>query len=99
MRKRMKLCTFIITLFATLFTGSIHAAEPPSEALLEDATSYAAQTGVSVDEAVRRLRLQKEIGDLEATLATEEPDTYAGLWIDDKSGYRIVARFTDPAAE
>jgi len=95
MRKCMLLCTFIIT----LFTSSIHAAEPPSAALLEDATSYAAQTGVSVDEAVRRLRLQKEIGDLDAALATEEPASYAGLWIDDKSGYRIIARFTDPAAE
>lgn len=96
MRKGMLPWTFVITLFVTLF---IHAAEPPSAALLEDATSYAAQTGVSVDEAVRRLRLQKEIGDLDATLATEEPATYAGLWIDDKSGYRVVARFTDPAAE
>ncbi|HEX6083745.1 MAG TPA: PKD domain-containing protein, partial [Thermoanaerobaculia bacterium] len=95
MRKRMMLFAVVIA----LFTGSILAATPPSAALLEDATSYAAQVGVSVDEAVRRLQLQREIGDLDAALSTEESATYAGLWIDDERGYRVVVRFTDPAAE
>jgi streptogrisin C len=95
MRKHVMLFTVAIA----LFTGSTLASEPPGPALLEDATSYASQTGVSVGEAVRRLRLQQEIGDLDAVLAAEEPATYAGLWIDDQHGYRVVARFTDPAAE
>jgi hypothetical protein len=95
MRPRMMLCTFLIT----LLTASAFASGPPGTALLEDARSYAAQAGVSVDEALRRLRLQREIGDLDAALTTEEPSTYAGLWIDDKNGYRVVVRFTEPAAE
>jgi len=89
----------VLTLTLIAVSASVLASEPPGAALLEDATSYAAQAGVSVDEGVRRLRLQQEIGDLDAALAADESETYAGLWIDDKNGYRVVARFTDPAAE
>lgn len=70
----------------------------PSKALLEDAASYAADNGVSLDEAVRRLSLQSEIGRLEETLAKQEPG-FAGLWIEHGPQYKIVVRFQDPAAE
>ncbi|HEV7764202.1 MAG TPA: PKD domain-containing protein [Thermoanaerobaculia bacterium] len=70
----------------------------PSKALLEDAASYAAQNKVSLDEAVRRLSLQDEIGRLEETLAKQEP-SFAGLWIEHGPEFKIVVRFQDPAAE
>ena len=71
---------------------------PPSQALLQDAASYAADNGVTIDEAVRRLRLQTEIGRLDETLSRQEPG-YAGLWIEHKPQYRLVVRFQDPSAE
>ena len=67
----------------------------PAEARLRDATSYAQQVGVSVDEALRRLSLQQVAGDLEARLSAEESGTFAGLYIDDTQQYRIVVRSTD----
>jgi PKD repeat protein len=71
---------------------------PPSQALLQDASSYAAQNKVTVDEAVRRLRLQSEVGKLEETLTQQEP-SFAGLWIEHQPQYKLVVRFQDPAAD
>lgn len=95
MRKCMLLCSLVFV----LFSGSLPASSQPSAALLEDAQSYAKETGTTVEEAVRRLQLQHEIGDLNAALLAEEPATFAGLRIEHKPQYRVVARFTDPAAE
>jgi hypothetical protein len=82
-----------------LFVALPVMATSPSEALLQDAAAYSTQAGVSVDEAVRRLQLQKEIGDLDAALTAEEPATFAGLWIEYQPQFRVVVRFTDRAAE
>lgn len=99
MRKQLlHVCALALALVALPLFGQDPAAAPPSEALLEDAAEYASRVGVSIDEAVRRLRLQTQIGDLEAVLLNEEPATYAGLWIEDTPHYRVIARFTDPAA-
>jgi len=66
-------------------------------ASLRDADEYARQFEVSLGEAARRLRYQDQIGELAQTLATNEPDTFAGLWIEHEPAYRIVVRFTrDP---
>lgn len=77
------------------------AAQPvaPEQARIDEASSYAAQVGVSVDEALRRLQLQPSVGDLEAALAAEESEAFAGLYIDDKQQYRVVIRLTDRKAE
>ncbi len=71
----------------------------PSEALLQDAASYVEIHGGELDEAVRRLELQREIGDLDATLAGEERGTFAGLWIEHEPDYRVIVRFTDSLGE
>ena len=71
----------------------------PAQALLEDATAYAQQTGVSVDEATRRIAIERAAGALDAVLNSEESATFAGLWIQDKPSYRVIVRFTDAAAE
>ena len=73
-------------------------AETPSPALLQDAKSYAAQNEVSLDEAVRRLRLQDDVGRLDEMLTKQEPG-FAGLWIEHEPEYRLVVRFSDRAAE
>jgi streptogrisin C len=89
----------ILVLALMAVSAAARSDSPPSAALLQDAASYAARYGVDVDEAVHRLRLQREIGDLDAALSEEEEATYAGLWIEHEPRYRVVVRFTDPAGE
>lgn len=66
----------------------------PSEAELADAAQYAEQYGLSPEEAVRRLRLQFEVGGLGAALQREQAETFAGLWIEHEPDFRVIAAFT-----
>ncbi len=63
-------------------------------ALHADAEVYAADQGIDLNEAIQRLKLQTVIGDLDASLQTNEPDTFAGLWIQHRPEYRVVVAFT-----
>ena len=65
-----------------------------SDALRRDAETMAEQMGISVDEAIHRLKLQNPIGTLGAELERQEADTFAGLWIQHKPEYRIIVAFT-----
>ena len=65
-----------------------------SDALRRDAETMAEDLGISVDEAIRRLKLQDPIGTLGAELERLEADTFAGLWIQHEPEYRIVVAFT-----
>ena len=62
--------------------------------LVQDAANYAEQYGVSVDEAIRRMERQDEIGRLGALLKAKERDTFAGLWIQHEPEYKLVIAFT-----
>jgi len=46
-----------------------------------DAQAYATAIGVSKREALRRLRLQAKIGELELQLLQNEPEIFGGLYI------------------
>src|SRR5258706_2011713 len=52
----------------------------PDEAFLADASAYAEQFGVSLEEATRRRQLQADagIGALDAALQSREAETFAG---------------------
>lgn len=67
--------------------------------LAEDWESYAEDSGVSEEEAARRMRLQEcyavELGNLEQKLRREEGDGFAGLWIAHEPEYRFVVLFTE----
>ena len=68
-----------------------------SDAMRQDAQSYAAQWGIGLDEAIRRLQLQRSIGALGAELEENEAGTYAGHWIKHGSGpndFGMVVKFT-----
>lgn len=65
-----------------------------ADALDRDARQYAADNGVSVPEARRRLELQGPIGELGAALERGERETFAGLWVEHRPTYRVVATFT-----
>jgi streptogrisin C len=94
---------FVLSACITILVCDYAAAQepddaPPSESLLEDAATYAERYGVSLDEAVRRLRVQSKVGELEAALSREEHASFSGLWLEHEPTFRVVLSFTDSAA-
>lgn len=65
-----------------------------SDALRQDAQTFASSMNISLDDAINRLQLQDEIGALQEQLATNEADTFAGMWIQHEPQYRVVVTFT-----
>jgi PKD repeat protein len=96
-RYRHTFFAFVLSLLS-LSSAFAQTASSASKALIQDASSYAQENGVTVAEAVRRLTLQGAIGRLEAMLEEQEP-SFAGLWIEHKPEYKLMVRFHDPAAE
>jgi hypothetical protein len=84
--------------------ATVAAAQPvqtQAEALADDAIQYAAQFGVTPDEAVRRLRAQQDsVGAIEA-LRPEFANRLAGISIEHLPDYRIVVLLTgdEPVAD
>lgn len=67
--------------------------------LRQDAQAYAARYGVNVDEGLRRLQLQRAVGDLNVLLQTTYPETFAGITIEHEPSFAVVARFTRGGGE
>jgi hypothetical protein len=80
-------------------SASTGVSAPEPDALAQDAEVYATRYHVSVDEALWRLRLQQSVGNLNADLQANYPETFAGLVIEHEPEYRVVARFTRGGAE
>ena len=79
----------ILALILTL--ASVQTAE---EAIAADARWYARDQGVSQEEAVRRLRIQTQIGGLIGRLRRTHQARLAGIIIDHKPEYRVRVRLT-----
>ncbi len=60
---------------------------------------YVSITGVSADEAKRRLQLQDIARELNAELSMNEAETLAGLWIEHSPEFKIVVQFTRDGEE
>jgi hypothetical protein len=60
-----------------------------------DFRMYARNFGVSIQEAKRRFNLRHKIGNLEENLRKNNPDTFAGLWLEHTPKFRLVAQFSD----
>lgn len=103
MNTRGSAFTFAAFALLLLLTSCSRTAEPNTdmvvlangEALDKDAAVYAQVFNVPQSEAVRRLELQGRIGKLDAELAVQEPDTYAGLWINNDARYSVTVAVTD----
>jgi hypothetical protein len=67
--------------------------------LRQDAQHYAAEYGVDLEEALRRLQAMDEIGRLNAALTANEGDTFGGLWVEHEPAFRVVASFTRDGAQ
>jgi hypothetical protein len=77
------------------------AVQTQAEAVREDAEQYAAQFGVTPDEAVRRLKAQQDSVPATDAIAREFADRLAGISIEHSPEYRIVVLLTgnEPVAD
>ena len=64
-----------------------------------DAQGYADHLGISLEEAQRRLKLQKLAGNLNAKLTNHEGQTFGGLWIEHTPEFQVVVQLTQDAQE
>lgn len=69
-----------------------------TDPLLFDAQVYASNMNVSVEEALRRLKLQ-DIPVPDEELSTKEVKTFAGLWIEHTPEFKFVVQFTRDGEE
>jgi hypothetical protein len=77
------------------------AVQTQAEAVREDAEQYAAQFGVTPDEAVRRLKAQQDSVPATDAIAREFANRLAGISIEHSPEYRIVVLLTgnEPVAD
>lgn len=69
--------------------------QPANDALARDSQFYAADFGISVEEAICRMAIQGRIGPLDAEINSGEPDTFAGLWIHHEPEFGVTVLFTE----
>ena len=55
---------------------------------------YAKLNGVTIDEAITRLKLQDFVGPFQGQLENNDKATFAGLWIQHQPEFKIVVAFT-----
>ncbi|MEV6715810.1 trypsin-like serine protease [Lentzea sp. NPDC051208] len=90
-------------LFASTVTATSATAGPTSQTTIDpnsvkESIDYLVQTyRVTEREALRRLELQNDATELEATLRKEAAGEYGGMWLDQQTGELVVA-MTKPAA-
>jgi hypothetical protein len=85
----------IVTLLVVSACATGASAGPPvSDGLLRDAEAYAEDRGIPLEEAVRQLRLQDPIGELNAVLQEREADVFGGLWIQHEPEYKVIVLVT-----
>jgi len=94
--------TILILLLTVIFSGSTVWAQTDSVDIStldhSDPTIYAANIyahyyNISKTEALERFKLQNVIGKLDNDLSINEPETFAGLWIE-HSPYKVVIQCT-----
>jgi hypothetical protein len=98
----MSAMRWLAALLVLLATGA--AAQPvltQDQALSEDSVQYAAQFGVSPDEALRRLKAQQESVPATDSIAREFVGRLAGISVEHRPDYRIVVLLTgsEPVAD
>jgi hypothetical protein len=75
--------------------GSSDPNPSPSATFHPDAAPYAADLGVSLEEATRRLDIQGEIHPLRASLQEAVGKRWAGGWLEHEPDFRFVVRVTE----
>jgi hypothetical protein len=80
----------LLLLLACAVPLSAQPVQTQAEALADDATQYAAQFGVTPDEALRRLKAQQASVATTDAIAREFADRLAGISIEHSPDYRVV---------
>lgn len=90
-----------LLLLAISTAGVAQPVQTFDEALADDALQYAAQFGVSIGEAARRLKAQQDSVDATDAIAREFAERLAGISIEHRPQFRIVILLTgnEPVAE
>jgi hypothetical protein len=110
LKKILPILALIVIVIVTVFSitgasasNSFHAAKPEgikdSDGLLFDAKMCSQHWNVTVDEALRRFKLEDSARVLEAKLWERESATFGGLWIQNTPEFKIVAAFSGDAAK
>lgn len=102
LRKMLLVCVIVLLVQvpAVSFAQGEGPGQPPpvvrsdEEAYRADAEAYVAAFGGTVDEAVRRLKLQDKIVELDEKLQAHKSSVFAGLWIEHTPRFRVVVQFT-----
>ncbi|GAB2835699.1 hypothetical protein GCM10027200_39350 [Lentzea nigeriaca] len=91
------LVTATITAVPASAGPSLHTEIDPST--VKESIAYLVKTyHVSEQEALRRLELQNDAAKLEQALKREAAGEYAGMWLDQEAGGKLVVAMTKPAA-
>ncbi|HYI41661.1 MAG TPA: S1 family peptidase [Allosphingosinicella sp.] len=94
------LCAFLLAVTSSAASSAL-AQDPvaPDTAPPSTEKSYAADNGLSVEEARRRLDELRETRRLAGELRTNESDTFGGIYVDHRPEFKITVLFTESAAE
>lgn len=84
----------LIGVAAALAATAVSAQQPAAERKSRVAETYASRYNVSYEEALRRLKFQTQVGELDARLTEQEKATFGGLYIEHKPTFRVVVKFT-----
>jgi hypothetical protein len=97
----LQMAVLIAILLSSVMAASKNSFEPINDhsEMTKDVEAYASYLKTDLDTATRQLALQDSAGKLDATLARNEADTYAGLWIQHSPQFRIVVQFTQEGNE
>jgi streptogrisin C len=91
--KRQVLCLAWVAAIALSFGNPALSVASNGQDQL-DAKEYASLNGVTETEATARLALQPAIGQLQATLAANEGESFGGLYVTHAPAYRVNLLFT-----
>lgn len=90
-----------LLLLAISAAGAAQPVQTNAEALADDALQYAAQFGVTADEAARRLKAQEDSVTATDAIAREFAERLAGISIEHRPQFRMVVLLTgsEPVAD
>jgi hypothetical protein len=91
---------FTVVILVTTSSINVYGSEienpdkAPADIQLYTAQIYAKHYGVTVDEAIFRLKVPFLLPDLQPALQNNESDTYGGAWIQNEPEFKVVLAFT-----
>lgn len=88
----------LVVIFVFAIQAAITYRASAEEDTPADAMAYAEMDGITLDEAQFRIRVQEAAGAVEEALASLRPNTFAGLWLERRPVFRVVAAFTEDAS-